>query len=95
MKIVTCKDQKMYPFRLKKCGRVKRIFWDQKGRAYYRRGNMRTYLDTVDRLVYPMFYEDESGKDRFISGWEYIGAYSPLFVEILDGEESVQLWQEV
>lgn len=72
-----------------KCGRVKRIFWDNRGLAYYRRGNMRTYLDTVERLTYPYFYEDEQGKDVTISGWEYIGAYSPLYVEILeDGEVS-------
>ena len=41
------------------------------------------------------FYEDEQGKDGVISGWEYIGAYSPLYVEILDDGESVQLWEEV
>ena len=92
---IKCKDQKMYSFRLKKCGRVKRIFWDQRGLAYYRRGNMRTYLDTVERLSYPYFYEDENGKDGIISGWEYIGAWSPLYVEILDDGESVQLWEEV
>ena len=95
MTIIKCKDQKMYPFRLKKCGRVKRIFWDNRGLAYYRRGNMRTYLDTVERLTYPYFYEDEQGKDVTISGWEYIGAYSPLYVEILEDGESVQLWEEV
>ena len=92
---IKCKDQKLYPFRLKKFGRVKRIFWDQRGRAYYRRGNMRTYIDTVERLPYPYFYEDVQGKDGFISGWEYIGSYSPLYVEILDDGESVQLWEEV
>ena len=95
MTIIKCKDQNLYPFRLKKCGRVKRIFWDQRGLAYYRRGNMRTYLDTVERLSYPYFYEDDFGKDQHISGWEYIGAYSPLYVEILDNGESVQLWEEV
>lgn len=95
MVVIKCKDENLYPFRLKKCGRVKRIFWDQRGLAYYRRGNMRTYLDTVERLSYPYFYEDESGKDQYISGWEDIGAYSPLYVEILDDGESVQLWEEV
>ena len=63
---IKCKDQKMYPFRLKKCGRVKRIFWDQRGLAYYRRGNMRTYLDTVEILSYPYFYVGENGKDYVI-----------------------------
>ena len=93
--IIKCKDQNLYPFRLKKCGRVKRIFWDQRGLAYYRRGNMRTYLDTVNRLSYPYFYEDGQGKDAVISGWEYIGAWSSLYVEILDDWESVQLWEMV
>ena len=92
---IKCKDQNLYSFRLKKCGRVKCIFWDNRGLAYYRRGNMRTYLDTVERLSYPYFYEDEQGKDGVISGWEYIGAYSPLYVEILDDGESIQLWEEV
>ena len=95
MKEIKCKDQNLYPFRLRKVGRVKRIFWDQRGLAYYRRGNMRTYLDTVERLTYPYFYEDEQGKDGYISGWEYIGAYSPLYVEIMEDGESVQLWEEV
>jgi len=94
MTVIKCKDQNLYPFKLKKYGRVKRIFWDNNGRVYYRRGNMRTYLDTVERLSYPYFYEDESGKDRYISGWEYIGAYSPLYVEILEDCDSVQLWEE-
>ena len=93
--IIKCNDQKMYPFRLKKCCRVKKIFWDQRGLAYYRRGNMRTYLDTVERLTYPYFYEDGQGKDGVIFGFEYIGAYNPLYVEILDDGESVQLWEEV
>ena len=93
--IIRCKDQRMYPFRLKKFGRVKRIFGDQRGLAYYRRGNMRTYLVTVERLPYPYFYEDEQGKDGVISGCEYIGAWSPLYVEILDDGEHVQLWEEV
>lgn len=95
MVVIKCKNPKLYPFKLKKLGRVKRIFWDRMGRAYYKRGNMRTYLDTVERLCYPYIYEDESGKDQYISGWEYIGAYSPLYVEILEGEETVQLWEEV
>ena len=94
MVTIKCKDQNLYPFKLRKFGRVKRIFWDRRGLAYYRRGNMRTYLDTVERLSYPYFYEDEFGNDQYISGWEYIGAYSPLYVEILDGGESVQLWEE-
>lgn len=92
--VIKCKDPEMYPFRLKKCGRVKRIFWDNRVHAYYRRGNMRTYLDTVERLIYPYFYEDDRGGYGFIVGYEYIGAYSPLYVEILDGE-CVQLWEEV
>ena len=94
MTVIKCKDQNLYPFRLKKYGRVKRIFWDQRGLAYYRRGNMRTYIDTVERLSYPYFYEDEHGKDGFISGWEYIGAFGCLYVEILEGGEAVQLWEE-
>ena len=92
---IKCKDQNLYPYRLKKFGRVKRLFWDQRGRVYYRRGNMRTYLDTVERLPHLYFYEDEHGKEGVISGWEYIGAWSPIYVEILDDEESVQLWEEV
>ena len=95
MKEIKCKDSNMYSFRLCKVGRVKRIFWDNRGRAYYRRGNMRTYLDTVEKLTYPYFYEDERGTEGYISGFEYIGAYSPLYVEILDDGESVQLWEEV
>ena len=93
--VIKCMDEKLYPFKLKKCGRAKRIFFDKKGRAYYNRGNMRTYLDTVERLPYPYFYEDEHGKDQYISGWEYIGAYGCLYVEVLEGGEAVQLWEEV
>ena len=95
MKEIKCKDFNLYPFRLRKVGRVKRIFCDKMGRLYYKRGSMRTYLDTVERFSYPYFYEDEQGKDGYISGWEYIGAYSPLYVEILYDGESVQLWEEV
>lgn len=95
MTTIKCKDAGMYGFKLKKSGRVKRIFWDKHGRAYYNRGNMRTYLDTVERLQYPYFYEDKQGKDGYISGYEYIGSCSPIYVEILDEGESVQLWTEV
>ncbi len=94
MLVIKCRDEKLYPFKLKKCGRVKRIFYDQRGRAYYNRGNMRVYLDTVESLSYPYFYEDCHGKERFICGWEYIGAYGCLYIEILEGEEAVQLWEE-
>ncbi len=95
MVVIKCKDQNLYPFKLKKYGRVKSIFWDNRGLAYYLRGNMRTYLDTVERLTYPYFYENVDGKYGYISGWEYIGAYSPLYVEILNDGESVQLWEVV
>lgn len=95
MKEIKCTDPTMFPYRLRKVGRAKRIFWDKNGKPYYNRGSMRTYLDTVERLRYPYFYEDEHGKEGYISGWEYIGAYSPLYVEILYDGESVQLWEEV
>ena len=95
MKIITCKDSGLYGFKLEKLGRVKRIFWDKQGRAYYNRGSMRTYIDQVERLPYPYFYENEEGKDCYISGYEYIGAFSPIYVEILDDSESVQLWTEI
>ena len=95
MTVIKCTDQNLYPFRLRKWGRVKKIFWDRIGRAYFKRGDMRTYLDTVESLHYPYFYEDENGKYGVISGYEYIGACSPLYVEILNDGESVQLWDEV
>ena len=56
---------------------------------------MRTYLDTVERLSYPYFYEDDNGNLGYISGYEYIGAFSPIYVEILYDGDSVQLWEEV
>ena len=95
MKTIRCKDGGLYGFKLEKLGRVKRIFWDKQGRPYYNRGDMRTYLDTVERLPYPYFYEDEHGKDGYISGFEYIGAFSPIYVEILEDGEAVQLWTEI
>ena len=96
MNTITCNDSNMYPFKLRKLGRIKKIFWDYKTeRSYYMRGNMRTYLDTVEKMPYPYFYYDVDGKLGHISGWEYIGAYSPIYVEILPDCETVQLWQEV
>ena len=95
MKTIKCKDGGLYGHKLKKLGRVKRIFWDKQGRPYYNRGDMRTYLDDVMRLPYPYFYEDENGKDGYISGYEYIGAFSPIYVEILEDGEAVQLWTEI
>ena len=95
MKTIKCKDEGMYGFKLEKLGRRKRIFWDKQGCAYYTRGNMRTYLDCVERLQYPYFYEQEDGKDGYIAGYEYIGAFSPIYVEILGDCESVQLWIEI
>lgn len=95
MKTIKCKDGGLYGLKLKKLGRVKRIFWDKQGRPYYNRGDMRTYLDDVMRLSYPYFYEDENGKEGYISGYEYIGAFSPIYVEILEDWESVQLWTEI
>ena len=95
MKTIKCKDGGLYGFKLEKLGRVKRIFYDKQGRPYYNRGYMRTYLEDVMRLSYPYFYEDENGKDGYISGYEYIGAFSPIYVEILEDWESVQLWTEI
>ena len=94
MKYITCKDSSLYPFRLKKFGRVKKIYWNKYGHPYYNRHGLRVFLDTVERLSYPYFYEDEEGKDAFISGWEYIGACGCLYVEIINDGESVQLWEE-
>ena len=95
MKTIKCKDSGMYGFKLEKLGRVKRIFWDKHDRAYYNRGNMRTYLDNVESLIYPYLYEDEQGRLGCISGYEYIGAFSLIYVEILDDGEAVQLWTEI
>ena len=95
MKRISCKDGGMYGFKLEKLGRVKRIFWDKQDRAYYNRGSMRTYLDDVERLPYPYFYEDEHGKLGYISGFEYIGAFSPIYVEIVEDGDAVQLWTEI
>ena len=95
MKVIKCKNGGMYGFKLEKLGRVKRIFWDKNGRPYYNRGHMRTYLDDVMQLDYPYFYEDEHGKDGYISGFEYIGAFPHIYIEILEDEEAVQLWTEI
>ena len=95
MKTIKCKDGGLYGFKLEKLGRVKRIFWDKQGRPYYNRGDMRTYLNDVMRLSYPYFYEDDNGKDGCISGYEYIGAFSPIYVEILEDGEAIQLWTEI
>ena len=95
MKTIKCKDGGLYGLKLKKLGREKRIFRDKQGRPYYNRGDMRTYLDDVMRLSYPYFYEDENGKEGYISGYEYIGAFSPIYVEILEDGEAVQLWTEI
>ena len=82
MKTIKSKDDGMYGFKLKKLGRRKRIFWDKQGRAYYKRGDMRTYLDCVERLQYPYFYEQEDGKDGYISGYEYRGVFSYICGDI-------------
>ena len=93
MTTIKCVDPKLYPFKLKKFGRVKKIFFGKFG-PFYRRYGHNVLLDWVDRLPYPFFYETEEGKQGTISGTEYIGCGKCLYVEILDDGETVQLWEE-
>ena len=95
MNTITCTDKKLYSFSLRKYGREKKVFWSESGVPYYRRGNARVYLDTVERLVYPYFYETEFGQTGVIGGIESFGYAGCLYVEISEDGETVQLWEQV
>lgn len=92
MKTVTCKDSKLYGFKLERWGRVKSIFEDAFGRSYFRVKNKTVYLQDIMQMSYPYFYDNEDGKTGYITGYYSITYFFTVYVEILDDGYSVQLW---
>ena len=61
----------------------------------FRHGGRLYALDQFMRLSYPIFFEDETGKEAFLSGYDCTDYYNPYLIEIEDGGEYIRLYQEV
>lgn len=67
---------------------------DGKGVLTYFKHDGRLYaIGQFMRLSYPEFFEDENGKQSFLSGYDCTDYYNPLMIEIEDGGEYCRLYQ--
>lgn len=80
---------------IKRCGREKRINYTRGGDPYFNWRGRRVRFDTVLRSSYPTTYTDDDGKLGVIEGYLGISNCYGVLVEIIDGGEAVQLWEEV
>lgn len=91
----TYKAQAPYNRTIAKVGRTKSIKYNQQGNPFFMWGGRRQHLDEVQRLSYPMMYEDEDGRLGVIGGVIGISNTMSVLVEVDEFGESVQLWEEV
>lgn len=81
--------------RIRSIGREKRIMWTASGEPYFMWSGRREYMSDVMRLTYPIMYETDRGTLYDIGGYIGISNVYGVLVEILDGGEAVQLWEEI
>lgn len=81
--------------KIKSIGREKRIMWTASGHPYFMWTGRRIRFDDVLQMSYPIMYEDEAGRVFPIGGYIGISNTLGVLVEILDGGEAVQLWEEL
>ena len=80
---------------ISKIGRQKKIFFNNQGNPYFVWNNTRQYFDNIPRLSYPTLYTDENGKKGHCGGYIPLCNCGGVLVEIIDGGEAVQLWNEL
>ena len=62
---------------------------------WFRHGGRSYALGQFMRLSYPIFYEDENGKESFLSGYDSENWYRPYLIELDDGGEYCRLYEEI
>ena len=78
---------------IRKIGREKKIYFSEN--PYFLWNGTRYHFDEIPRLSYPIMYEDENGKNGVIGGYIGISNLYGVLVELFDGGEAVQLWEEI
>ena len=72
-----------------------KIRFNTTGEAYFLYRGMRHKFDNIERLHYPITWQDKEGKLQYLSGVEYITWFYALFVEIHPDGEYIRLWIEL
>lgn len=76
-------------------GRMKKIYYNNQGAPYFMWNNRKQFFDNIPALSYPIMYEDKNGKIGNIGGYIPLCNWGGILVEIIDGGEAVQLWNEL
>ena len=80
---------------ISKIGRMKKINYTMYGAPFFIWNGRRYHFENVPRLSYPIMYTDDDGRLCDIGGYIGISNCFSVLVEIIDGGEAVQLWEEV
>ena len=80
---------------IRKIGRAKKIYFTTDGTPFFIWHGGRVAFDCVERLSYPVFYDTDDGRRDYIGGVYAISNTLAVLVQIDDGGESVQLWEEL
>ena len=75
-------------------GRYKKIYFTTTG-EYFRLGNRRIKFDDIPQLSYPVFLEDEDGKNIILGGYYPVCNSRALLIEVHPDREAVRVWEEV
>lgn len=62
--------------------------------TYFIHNGKKYALGQFMRLSYPIFFEDETEKTNFLSGYDSTEWYNPYLIEIEDGGEYCRLYTE-
>lgn len=82
-------------YSIRTIGREKKVYFTSNGGAYFLWNGRRQSLEEIERLSYPVFYEDENGKTGFCSGCITISNCYGVLVELSECCEAVTLYETV
>ena len=80
--------------KIRKIGREKKIYFSEN--PYFIWNGTRYHFEEIPHVSYPIMYEDENGESGGVIGG-YIGITNlyGVLVELIEGGEAVQLWEEI
>ena len=81
-------------YKITKLGRIKKISFNNNGDPYFLWNGRKELFDNIMRLTYPVMWDDEDGKLHFASGYITISNCFGVLVELINGDEAIQLWTE-
>ena len=82
-------------YKVRKLGREKRIYYTAAGEPFFVWNGRREHFENVLRIDPPVMYEDENGKKGAIGGGICVCNFGGPLVELCEGCEAVQLWEEI